>query len=91
MGTVQKSTPVKDLRTQVKLTRVQVAAALGIKSEKTIFRWEVGESAPNLTPKQTALLIELYQCTLDDLVQAFDELEASKSSTESAMLEPSFS
>lgn len=63
---------MKELRERVGLERMEVALKLG-KSEATIRFWETGRSVPFLHPGETAAILDLYKCTLDDLVQAIEE------------------
>lgn len=73
MGLSKPSTPVKELRVKSNLSRAEVAVALGLKTEKTVERWELGKTQPNLTPLQTYKLVKLYHCSLEELVIAFQE------------------
>ena len=60
------------LRTRANLTQRQVAQAIGV-TDQTISNWETGVYKPRLTPKQTRALLQLFQCTLDELVEATEE------------------
>ncbi|MDX2215480.1 MAG: helix-turn-helix transcriptional regulator [Oculatellaceae cyanobacterium bins.114] len=62
----------KLLRERVGLTQQQVAIALG-KRVGTVSEWERRLYAPRLTFRETLKLMEIYQCTLEDLAEAFDE------------------
>ncbi len=66
----QPLTPMS-LRKRVKLTQRQVAQALDVR-ESTISQWERGQSAPHLLPSKTKKLLEIYQCTIDELIEAFE-------------------
>lgn len=57
------------LRTRAGLTRREVATALGV-TEKTIYVWETSENPPKITVAQVQQLLELLDCTLDELVIA---------------------
>jgi DNA-binding transcriptional regulator YiaG len=59
------------LRERAGLTRHQVAAGLGL-SPKTIDSWESFKSQPKLSPYQVQQMLSVYQCTLDELVVAFN-------------------
>jgi len=59
------------LRKRSGLTQREVAAALN-KRTATISEWERGITYPNLTFTELKALMELYQCSLDDLIEAFD-------------------
>jgi len=60
------------LRKRVNLTQRQVAKALDVR-ESTVSEWERGLSKPHLIPSKTKKLLELYQCTIDELIEAFEE------------------
>jgi DNA-binding transcriptional regulator YiaG len=63
-------TPV-GLREVAGLTQTQIAAELGL-TVRTIDDWEEKRSQPKLVPSQLKHLMLVYQCTLDELVAAFD-------------------
>ena len=48
------------------LTRWQVAEALGV-NIKMVKSWEAGYGEPRLTIAQTKILVEILQCSLDEL------------------------
>lgn len=58
------------LRKNAGLKTTFVAAALDV-AEYTVRRWENGTSEPTLKLWQVQKLAELYNCDLDDLVNAF--------------------
>ncbi len=60
-----------DLRKLTGLTQVQLAAELGL-SVKTISDWEQNRSQPKLVPSQLKQMMSVYQCTLDELIAAFE-------------------
>ena len=60
------------LRTRAGLTRREVATALGV-TEKTIYVWETSENKPKMTVAQVQLLLQLFDCSLDDLVTATEK------------------
>ncbi|MEO1509449.1 MAG: helix-turn-helix transcriptional regulator [Cyanobacteria bacterium J06633_23] len=68
VGECQQGT-LMDLRSRAGLTRRQVANALGV-TEKTIYVWETSEKSPKMTVAQVRQLIEILNCTLDELVVA---------------------
>ena len=73
MNTVVKPTcTLKDLRLKEGITQHEVAVALNIRSQ-TVSLWERGLKEPYLSFRQTTRLCKLYNCTLEDLLQAFDE------------------
>ena len=60
------------LRQQVGLTQQELANAIGV-TQKTISIWEKGAVEPKLTFEQTKLLMEVLNCTLDQLIIAIKE------------------
>jgi DNA-binding XRE family transcriptional regulator len=60
-----------DLREVAGLTKVQLAAELGL-SVRTINDWEQNRSQPKLVPSQLKQMMSVYQCTLDELIAAFE-------------------
>jgi transcriptional regulator with XRE-family HTH domain len=73
MNTVIKpSFTLKDLRLKEGITQHEVAVALNIRSQ-TVSLWERGMKEPYLSFRQTTTLCKLYNCTLEDLLEAFDE------------------
>ncbi len=63
-------TPIA-LREIAGLTKVQLAAELGI-SIRTINDWEQNRAQPKLIPSQLKQMMSVYQCTLDELIAAFE-------------------
>jgi DNA-binding transcriptional regulator YiaG len=63
-------TPI-GLREVAGLTQTQIAAELGL-TVRTINDWEEKRSQPKLVPSQFKHLMLAYQCTLDELVAAFE-------------------
>ncbi len=59
------------LREVAGLTKVQLAAELGI-SVRMINDWEQNRSQPKLIPSQLKQMMSVYQCTLDELIAAFE-------------------
>lgn len=59
-----------ELRKKAGLSRTQVAAALGV-SEGTVARWEQGKMEPHLPFWKTKIMLDLYQCTIEELAEAF--------------------
>jgi DNA-binding XRE family transcriptional regulator len=66
----RRLTPI-DLREVAGLTKVQLAAELGL-SVRTINDWEQQRSQPRLVPSQLKQMMSVYQCTLDELIAAFE-------------------
>lgn len=63
-------TPI-GLREVAGLTKIQLAAQLGL-SVRTINDWEQKRSQPKLVPSQLKQMMLVYQCTLDELIAAFE-------------------
>ena len=57
------------LRNRAGLTRRQVAAELEV-TEKTIYVWETSPNPPRLTVAQVQRLIEILNCSMEELVEA---------------------
>ncbi|NET37396.1 MAG: helix-turn-helix transcriptional regulator [Cyanothece sp. SIO1E1] len=68
-------TPMR-LRERAGLTQRQIAEALG-KTVGTVSAWERYTKKPRLSFAETKQLMELLQCTLDELVEAFEVVESS--------------
>lgn len=60
----------KSLRNRAGLSQREVAQKLDIRSQ-TVAGWEKG-GIPHLPPSKMKLLCELYQSTLDDLIEVFE-------------------
>ena len=63
-------TPI-GLREVAGLTKIQLAAQLGL-SVRIINDWEQKRSQPKLVPSQLKQMMSVYQCTLDQLIAAFE-------------------
>ncbi|WP_199312559.1 helix-turn-helix domain-containing protein [Microcoleus sp. FACHB-672] len=64
-----------NLRKKAGLTQRAIAVALDVR-ESTISEWERGLSTPHLRPSQVKKMLEVYQCSLDELIEAFEGQEA---------------
>jgi transcriptional regulator with XRE-family HTH domain len=53
-------------RRQRKLTQDDIAEALGV-SKQTVSNWERSKSIPTLTIDQVKTLLEILDCTLDEI------------------------
>jgi transcriptional regulator with XRE-family HTH domain len=60
------------LRQQAGLTQQELADAIGV-TQKTISIWEKGTVEPKVTFEQTKQLMELLNCTLDELIIAIKQ------------------
>ena len=58
------------LRKKANLTQRQVAQAIDVQVQ-TVGGWEKGVT-PHLPPSKYKKLCELYDCTLDELIEAFE-------------------
>jgi putative transcriptional regulator len=63
---------MKQLRLKVKLRTVDVASRVGI-AESSVRNWEKGRTIPKLTIDKTAVLCQLYRCSIEDLATAAQE------------------
>ncbi|NER78971.1 MAG: helix-turn-helix transcriptional regulator [Leptolyngbya sp. SIO1D8] len=59
-----------DLRERVKLKQQDLAYRLG-KRQATISAWENG-GVPHLKPSEFKAMLDVLQCTVDELVAAFE-------------------
>ena len=59
------------LRAKNNLTQRQVAQAIDVR-ESTVSAWERGNTIPHLPPSKVKRLMEIYQCSLEELIQAFE-------------------
>ena len=66
-----------ELRKRVNLTRRQVAIAIGV-TEKTIYIWETTPIEPKMTVLQVKLLMDLLQCSLEELIEATRKEESQR-------------
>lgn len=66
---------MKQLRERIGLSTVDVAYRLG-KSESTIRNWDTGRQIPTLEVIEVPVLLEVYQCSLEELVAAVKESRA---------------
>ncbi len=69
-GSSGRLTPM-GLREVAGLTKVQLASELGL-SVRMINDWEQNRAQPKLVPSQLKLMMSVYQCTLDELIAAFE-------------------
>ena len=57
------------LRTQVNLRTVDTAYHLGV-AESTVRNWESGRTVPKLTFAQVRRLLDLYNCSFEELASS---------------------
>jgi transcriptional regulator with XRE-family HTH domain len=76
----QPSSLAMELRKQAGLTQRQVAETLGV-TVTTVARWESGARPPLIYLDQVKALLDLYQCSIDDLVRAFATKSGYKNTT----------
>jgi transcriptional regulator with XRE-family HTH domain len=62
-----------NLRKRIGLTQVQLAARLG-RSPSTVAKWEARDVVPKGTPSEIKRLCQAYECTLEELIEAFEVL-----------------
>lgn len=62
-------TPV-ERRKQLGLTQREAAKILGVR-EATLSNWETGK-VPHVPPSTIKKMLELYNCTLDELIEMFE-------------------
>ncbi|WGV25986.1 helix-turn-helix domain-containing protein [Halotia branconii] len=67
----KKTLTPMELRKRVGLTQRQVAIALD-KKVATISDWERGVTRPRLTFSETKMLMAIFECTLDELIEAYE-------------------
>jgi transcriptional regulator with XRE-family HTH domain len=64
---------MKDLRLRAGKKPEEIAVALGV-AVSTVHNWDQLRTVPRMTPARLRQLMEVYQCTFDELIQA--EIEA---------------
>lgn len=62
---------LRTLRENAGLRTEQVAVNLGV-ANGTVRNWEKGKNEPSLKARQMKNLLELYNCNLDQLIEAID-------------------
>lgn len=62
------------LRKRAGLTQRQISIAMDV-TTSTVSQWETGAQRPRLFPEQTQKLLQVLNCTLEELVQAFSNAE----------------
>ena len=67
-------TPVT-LRKRAKVTQRKVAEALDVR-QGTISDWERGIAIPHLRPSQIKVMMQLFKCSIDELIEAFESPKA---------------
>jgi transcriptional regulator with XRE-family HTH domain len=61
-----------ELRKQAGLTQLELANRLNIRPQ-TISAWEHGQSIPHLSPTKFKILLESLNCTVDQLIEVFEQ------------------
>jgi DNA-binding transcriptional regulator YiaG len=64
---------MQTLRKSAGLTAQHVAQKMGV-AESTVRNWDKGRSVPTLTPVQYLILLDLYQCSPQDLAGAAGQM-----------------
>lgn len=70
MTNTRKQVTAVDLRKRLGMTQEQAAKLIGIRPA-TLSGWETGRT-PRMAPSLVKRMMEVYQCTLDELIQAFE-------------------
>ncbi len=60
------------LRERAGLTQRQISIGMDV-TVTTVSQWETGARRPRLFPEQTKKLLQILNCTLDELVEAFSQ------------------
>lgn len=68
---------MRDLRERANLTQRDVSVVIDVR-QSTVSDWERGIVEPRLPLQKVRTLTRLYNCTFDELVDAFDAVKASK-------------
>ena len=63
---------MRDLREKQGLRTVDVASKIDV-AESTVRNWEKGRTIPKLRADQFAALIDLYECSFEELYLAIQE------------------
>lgn len=63
---------MKQLRERVNLSPADIASSLEI-SVSSVNNWEAGRTIPKLRLDQFMALLRLYQCSIEELEQAYSE------------------
>lgn len=66
---------MKQLRMRAGKRAEEIAVELGV-AISTVRNWEQFKTAPRMTPANLKRLMDVYQCTFDELVQAEIEMES---------------
>lgn len=59
------------LRNRASKTQRQIGEYVGVKRE-TVSDWENKGIVPHLRPSQFKRMLEAYECTVDELIEAFE-------------------
>ena len=65
---------MKDLRLRANKRAEEIAVELGV-AVSTVRNWDQLVTAPRMTPSGLKRLMDVYQCTFDELVQAEAEVK----------------
>lgn len=60
------------MRERAGLRTVDVASRLGI-AESTVRNWDIGRHTPRLPIEEIPKFLEVYQCTLEEVIEAAKE------------------
>lgn len=68
---------MRGLRERIGITTVDIASKLG-RSEATIRFWESGKSIPTFDVREIPIVLSVYQCTLEEMIEAVNESQTRK-------------
>jgi transcriptional regulator with XRE-family HTH domain len=66
----KKSSSSMELRRKAGISRMQVATVLGV-TQSTVAKWEQGAYEPHLPMRKIKVWAQLYECSVDELIEAF--------------------
>lgn len=78
---INQLTPVQ-IRKRLKMTQRQASALLGVRPQ-TVSEWERGVSMPSVL--MLPRIVEVYQCTADEVIIAFRNIHRMRQQAESAI------
>jgi transcriptional regulator with XRE-family HTH domain len=75
-----------ELRRKAGISRMQVAIVLGV-TQSTVAKWEQGAYEPHLPMRKIKVWANLYECSVDELIQAFSPSDDTNLNDRSESLE----
>jgi transcriptional regulator with XRE-family HTH domain len=70
MDNEKKASSSMELRRKAGISRMQVATVLGV-TQSTVAKWEQGAYEPHLPMRKIKVWANLYDCSVDELIEAF--------------------